>query len=222
MEKHAELIDSHTRSPPATRRSFVAVAAAVVTGGDCGADAAGRGRWRRFFTPLFRQGEVVATVRVALLDRCPTMACRGFSGGGRSRGRVEPLPGAADRRRVSGPHRARRRRWRSPPSARTRGASLATRRARTTFKCPCHTSAFKLDGSRVHGDAEVAPRDMDTLPVDDRSATRRTAAKVAEVWVEFIDFQTGSQGDRIRLMSRIEQRNLTRSPTASPKGQELG
>ena len=34
------------------------------------------------------------------------------------------------------------------------------------FQCPCHTSAFHLDGTRVHGDAEVSPRDMDRLPVE--------------------------------------------------------
>jgi menaquinol-cytochrome c reductase iron-sulfur subunit len=95
------------------------------------------------------------------------------------------------------------------------------------FKCPCHTSAFKLDGSRVNGDAEVAPRDMDTLTVElrlidpasaadepaadgpagdgpGRRVRRRqrgralpeaeagdVAASHVEVWVDFVDFQTG-------------------------------
>ena len=59
------------------------------------------------------------------------------------------------------------------------------------FKCPCHTSTFKLDGTRVRGDAEVAPRDMDRLNVEVRSVTADGGAKVDEVWVEFVDFQTG-------------------------------
>ena len=59
------------------------------------------------------------------------------------------------------------------------------------FKCPCHTSEFKLDGARVHGDAEVSPRDMDRLPVELRQINGADGASATEVWVEFIDFQTG-------------------------------
>ncbi len=58
------------------------------------------------------------------------------------------------------------------------------------FKCPCHTSAFNLDGSRARGDDEVAPRDMDRLPVTLKEIGDDDA-QVTEVWVEFIDFQTG-------------------------------
>src|SRR4029078_13569503 len=56
------------------------------------------------------------------------------------------------------------------------------------FKCPCHTSAVKLDGARVNGDKEVAPRDMDTLNVVVKSADAGGGAKVDEVWVEFVDY----------------------------------
>lgn len=90
------------------------------------------------------------------------------------------------------------------------------------FKCPCHTSAFKLDGTRVNGDAEVAPRGMDELKVELRTvsddptppngrgrrmrrrqgrgapagkgpspARESIGAEVMEVWVEFVDFETG-------------------------------
>ena len=58
------------------------------------------------------------------------------------------------------------------------------------FKCPCHTSTFNLDGTRARGDHEVAPRDMDKLPVDIRTV-KSGDHEVAEVWVEFTDFQTG-------------------------------
>lgn len=59
------------------------------------------------------------------------------------------------------------------------------------FRCPCHTSAFNLDGSRAHGDAEVAPRGMDRLPVELRTVNLSDESATTEVWVEFIDFQTG-------------------------------
>jgi len=59
------------------------------------------------------------------------------------------------------------------------------------FKCPCHTSAFNLDGSRVNGDAEVAPRAMDKLPVKLREIQGAEGDVVTEVWIEFIDYQTG-------------------------------
>jgi menaquinol-cytochrome c reductase iron-sulfur subunit len=59
------------------------------------------------------------------------------------------------------------------------------------FQCPCHTSAFNLDGSRARGDSEVSPRDMDKLPVEIRELKLEDADAVSEVWVEFIDFQTG-------------------------------
>jgi menaquinol-cytochrome c reductase iron-sulfur subunit len=59
------------------------------------------------------------------------------------------------------------------------------------FACPCHTSAFRLDGTRLRGDAEVSPRDMDRLPVSVESSTAAAGSQVAEVWVEFIDYQTG-------------------------------
>jgi menaquinol-cytochrome c reductase iron-sulfur subunit len=59
------------------------------------------------------------------------------------------------------------------------------------FQCPCHTSAFHLDGSRLHGDAEVAPRGMDQLPVELRPLGGPQGESITEVWVEFIDFLTG-------------------------------
>jgi Rieske Fe-S protein len=59
------------------------------------------------------------------------------------------------------------------------------------FQCPCHTSAFHLDGVRVYGDAEVAPRDMDRLPVELREIRDPSGETATEVWVEYIDFLTG-------------------------------
>ncbi len=59
------------------------------------------------------------------------------------------------------------------------------------FQCPCHTSAFHLDGSRLHGAAEVAPRGMDQLPVELRPFRDDNGETATEVWVEYIDFLTG-------------------------------
>ncbi|HMP04887.1 MAG TPA: Rieske 2Fe-2S domain-containing protein, partial [Lacipirellulaceae bacterium] len=64
------------------------------------------------------------------------------------------------------------------------------------FRCPCHTSAFNLDGTRVRGDAEVSPRDMDRLDVELRAVAAGDGVEVTEVWVEFVDFQTGRK-DRV-------------------------
>ncbi|MEQ8212103.1 MAG: Rieske (2Fe-2S) protein [Lacipirellulaceae bacterium] len=65
----------------------------------------------------------------------------------------------------------------------------------TAFKCPCHTSSFNLDGSRVRGDKEVSPRDMDSLPVELKDIAIKSETgdvnEATEVYVEFIDYQTG-------------------------------
>lgn len=55
--------------------------------------------------------------------------------------------------------------------------------ARRCFQCPCHTSAFKLDGARI--EPSPSPRDLDPLEVD--------AAKLAqgEVWVNFVNYYPG-------------------------------
>ncbi|MDZ4657367.1 MAG: Rieske 2Fe-2S domain-containing protein [Bythopirellula sp.] len=59
------------------------------------------------------------------------------------------------------------------------------------FRCPCHTSTFNLDGTRSRGEAEVSPRGMDRLPVELVQVAANDGEKVEEVWIEFIDFQTG-------------------------------
>ena len=71
------------------------------------------------------------------------------------------------------------------------GCFIGYTHGETEFKCPCHTSAFNLDGSRVRGDEEVSPRDMDELPVELRGIELADGQTATEVLVEFIDFQTG-------------------------------
>ena len=53
-----------------------------------------------------------------------------------------------------------------------------------TFKCPCHNSSFKSDGSLVPG--SVSPRGLDELEVD------QGALKQGVVKVRFQNFQAGT------------------------------
>jgi menaquinol-cytochrome c reductase iron-sulfur subunit len=64
------------------------------------------------------------------------------------------------------------------------GCFVAYMPDRKVFQCPCHTSAFDLDGKRL-SEKSPSPRDMDTLTVD--------ADKIAdgEVWVEYINYYPG-------------------------------
>jgi len=57
------------------------------------------------------------------------------------------------------------------------------------FQCPCHTSAFELDGARVM--PSPSPRDLDKLVVD-----KDKLAANGEVWIEFVNYYAG-KADRI-------------------------
>ncbi len=52
------------------------------------------------------------------------------------------------------------------------------------YLCPCHDSAFALDGSRTN---KTPPRDLDTLEVD------IDKLKIGEIWVKYQDFRTGEE-----------------------------
>lgn len=54
------------------------------------------------------------------------------------------------------------------------------------FLCPCHTSAFDLEGKRRLDISTVPPRDMDTLECEVDKQT-------GDVWVTFMNFQTGHE-----------------------------
>ncbi len=58
--------------------------------------------------------------------------------------------------------------------------------AKKYFLCPCHTSAFGLDGAVLSEVSSVSPRALDTLECEVRSTN-----DVREVWVKFENFQTG-------------------------------
>jgi menaquinol-cytochrome c reductase iron-sulfur subunit len=61
---------------------------------------------------------------------------------------------------------------------------------RNLFQCPCHTSSFQLDGSRIH--PSPSPRDMDPLPVDPERL------KQGEVWVQFMNFYPGKEKPEVK------------------------
>lgn len=65
------------------------------------------------------------------------------------------------------------------------GCSVNYRRAENDFFCPCHTSAFGLDGRKSN---EVPPRDMDGLEVSMRTEGREDVAG-SEIWVKFQNFR---------------------------------
>jgi Rieske Fe-S protein len=203
-------------APPSTRRSFVTAAAAILTGAIAMLAPLGVGV-AAFLTPLFRKSQSTK-VRVALLDQIP------------DDGLPRSFPVIAERedawtkypsQRVGAVYLVRNKGEDKPTAFTAKcphaGCFIGYSATDKLFKCPCHTSTFKLDGARLHGDAEVAPRDMDPLPVEVRTSQsdettdgggrrlrrrmgrgapppgppKPDAPSVQEVWVEFIDYQTG-------------------------------
>lgn len=69
------------------------------------------------------------------------------------------------------------------------GCFIGYTKGSTEFVCPCHSAKYLLDGKRVGGDASVAPRGMDTLPVEIKAD--KETPDVQEIYVQFERFQTG-------------------------------
>lgn len=63
------------------------------------------------------------------------------------------------------------------------GCFVAFNRQREVFQCPCHDSAFKIDGQFEFG---PSPRDLDRLDAEVRAADDQK-----EVWVRYVDYLTG-------------------------------
>jgi menaquinol-cytochrome c reductase iron-sulfur subunit len=172
------------------RRSFFAVVTALVAGAVAMLTPLAAGV-ATFCTPLFRR-QKNQRVRIALLSQVP------------DDGKPRYFPVSIDRQdawnrypqqRVGAVYLIRQSGAAEPMALTAKcphaGCFVGYTPGDDQFKCPCHTSAFKLDGSRVHGDAEVSPRAMDKLPVELREINGADGASATEVWVEFIDFQTG-------------------------------
>jgi menaquinol-cytochrome c reductase iron-sulfur subunit len=150
----------------------------------------GAGVWS-FLSPLFRKAES-PQVRVALLDQVP------------DDGKPYFFPVVTDRQDAWTRYQAQkvgavyltRQPGEEQPVAFTAkcphaGCAVGYAAEEQKFKCPCHTSAFHLDGSRVNGDEEVAPRDMDTLAVELNPIDAGDGQVVTEVLVTFVDYKTG-------------------------------
>ncbi len=60
------------------------------------------------------------------------------------------------------------------------GCSVEHRQAEKDFFCPCHTSAFNLDGDRIN---MIPPRNMDTLEVKLKEETGQT------IWLKYQEFR---------------------------------
>ena len=75
------------------------------------------------------------------------------------------------------------------------GCSVAPSDDGEAFHCPCHNSAFALDGTRVSkaGKENPSPRNMDELEVD----TERL--RQGELWVRYQDFLTGIEERKAKL-----------------------
>ena len=168
------------------RRSFLA----VVTGALAMLVPLGAGI-ASFLTPLFRKSKS-PQVRIALLSQVP------------DDGLPRYFPVVADRedawnrypqQRIGAVYLVREVGEKIPTAFTAKcphaGCFIGYSFGDAHFNCPCHTSAFNLDGTRVRGDEEVSPRDMDKLPVELKDLELKDGQTATEVFVEFIDFQTG-------------------------------
>jgi menaquinol-cytochrome c reductase iron-sulfur subunit len=172
-----------------SRRTFVAIVTTIVAGTVAIVTPLVAGIVT-FLSPLFKKSGSTK-VRVALLDQVP------------DDGMPRAFPVITDRvdawtkypaQRVGSVYLIRNAGEEKPIAFTAKcphaGCFIGYKPGDDMFRCPCHTSAFKLDGARARGNAEVSPRDMDRLPVSLVSV--ETGDKTTqEVWIEFIDFQTG-------------------------------
>ncbi len=74
------------------------------------------------------------------------------------------------------------------------GCSVDYRRSENDFYCPCHTSAFSLDGEQTN---PIPPRGMDTLEVV-TATDGQPADDGPELWVKFQNFRRATS-DKIAI-----------------------
>lgn len=74
------------------------------------------------------------------------------------------------------------------------GCSVNFRQAEGDFFCPCHTSAFALDGKKKN---EVPPRDMDSLSVSMRTDGKEDPAG-REIWIRYEKYR-GARADKVAI-----------------------
>lgn len=168
------------------RRSFLA----MLAGGLAMLGPVGAGIWA-FMSPLFRKAES-PQVRVALLNQVPDDGLPHFFSVVADR---QDAWTKYDQQKVGAVYLVRQPGQKTPTAFTAKcphaGCSVGYSPEEQKFKCPCHTSAFNLDGTRVNGDQEVAPRGMDSLEVELREVPAGEGETVTEVLVTYVDYQTG-------------------------------
>jgi len=176
--------------PPENRRSFFAVLAALITGAIATVTPLAAGLIT-FLSPLLRKSKS-PQVRIALLDQVPDDGMPRYFSVIADR---EDAWNRYPQQRVGAVFLLRQPDAVEPIAFTAKcphaGCQIGYSSGDDHFKCPCHTSAFNLDGTRSRGDEEVSPRDMDRLPVELREIELAEGGTITEVWVEYIDFQTG-------------------------------
>jgi menaquinol-cytochrome c reductase iron-sulfur subunit len=169
---------------PATRRDFLKQALAAGVSALIGLVPVGAGL-AVFLDPLRRKSAAAAAIRLTTLDalpkddlprQFPVLAGRTDAWNKSARARI----GAVYLRRTAGgqvhalnvvcPHA---------------GCFVDFLAERKGFVCPCHNSAFDLEG-KIADPASPSPRALDSLPVEVRNGN--------EVWVTFQNFEAGRAG----------------------------
>ncbi|EAQ81032.1 QcrA and Rieske domain-containing protein [Blastopirellula marina] len=181
---------THETDPslPDERRSFLTKAAAIIIGGFVGFVPFAAGL-ATFLDPVFRKSNASKLLKIAALDSLPADGVpRQFpvvsdQTDAWNQNRNQPI-GAVYLRRMPDSETIEAFNAACPhagcavdfkPSAGEAGL----------FQCPCHKSEFNPDGVRLDPETCPSPRDLDPLPVDAEKL------KQGEVWVEFMNFQTG-------------------------------
>ncbi|MDZ4818284.1 MAG: Rieske (2Fe-2S) protein [Planctomycetota bacterium] len=186
MEESAPAPCSH--QPTEARRGFLCKAAAVIIGGVVAIVPFGIGLFA-FMDPLRRRGKQGGNDdsfrRITKLDAIPDDGLpRRFS---IIDDRVDAWTLFRDQ--PVGVIYLRRTNGNSTPEAFSAvcphlGCAIGYAASRKLFQCPCHNSAFELDGAII--EPSPSPRPMDTLPVEVRGQGNNQ-----EVWVKFESFYTG-------------------------------
>ncbi len=68
------------------------------------------------------------------------------------------------------------------------GCAVGHRQSENDFFCPCHTSAFDLDGKKLN---EVPPRDLDALEIV-RKSNGSEDASGDEIWIRFENYRAAT------------------------------
>ena len=172
-------------TPPPPRRGFFSGALAVVIGAFVGVVPVVAGLMT-FFDPLRRKGAASKMARVATLDTLPENGePRAFPILADYVDAWNRLPnqpiGTVYLRREPGTNKVTAFNATCPHA----GCMVSFKPERNQFQCPCHTSAFEVDGQRVM--PCVSPRDMDTL----QCKVEKDSSGQSLVFVEFVNFYSG-------------------------------